>query len=83
MPNNPFYNQPVDSNYQQMKSIFDMLRNSNNPQLLINNMMQSNPAFANIMPILNGNNVNYEKVFRNLCSQRGLNADLIIKNFMG
>lgn len=83
MSNNPFYNQPVDNNYQQMKNIFDMLRNSNNPQLLINNMIQSNPAFASIMPMLNGNNVNYEKVFRNLCSQRGLNADLIIKNFIG
>ena len=85
MPN-PFYtqNNMNNANYvNQLKSTFNALRNSQNPNALINQMIQQNPQMAQTLNMFKGQNVNYEQVFRNLCAQRGLDADYIIKNIMG
>lgn len=89
---NPFYtqnngminNQANNTAFmQQFKNIFNSLKNSQNPNALINQMIQQNPQMAQTLNMFRGQNVNYEKVFRDLCQQRGLDADFIIKNIMG
>lgn len=78
---NPFYNQPVNFNginMGQVKQIYNMLRYSNNPNQLLNQMLANNPQMANAINLIR-NNGNYEQIFRNLCNERGINADEFIR----
>lgn len=80
---NPFYNKPNNTNFEQMRNIYVTLKNSNNPDLLIQNMINQNPQLAQTVKMLRGQNLNYEQIFRKLCSDRGLNPDDVIKNIIG
>lgn len=79
---NPFYS---GGNFPQMnmnyiKQVYDMLRNSGNPTALLNQMAQQNPQLAQIVNLIKANNGNYEQTFRNMCQQRGIDADEFIRN---
>lgn len=80
---NPFITNgrvPNESSMVQMRNMFNMFRNSSNPNMLIDQMIQQNPQMAQVLNLFKGQNVNYEKVFRDLCQQRGIDADYIINN---
>ena len=83
MPN-PFntrgVNQAPQMNMNNIKQIYNMLRYSNNPNQLINQMMAQNPQMSQMLNLIKANGNNYEQVFRNMCNQRGINADEFIKN---
>ncbi len=68
---------------QQVKYIFNMLKNSNNPNALLNSMIQQNPQMAQAINLIRNNSGNYEQVFRDMCKQRGINADEFMKNLNG
>lgn len=70
-------------NMQQVKHIFNMLKNSNNPNELLNNLIQQNPKMAQTINLIRNNSSNYEQVFRDMCKQRGINADDFMRNLMG
>ena len=86
MPN-PFntrgVNQAPQMNMNNIKQIYNMLRYSNNPNQLINQMMAQNPQMSQMLNLIKANGNNYEQVFRNMCNQRGINADEFIKNLTG
>ena len=79
---NPFFNNnPVPSagiNMSQVKQIYNMLRYSNNPGQLLNQMVANNPQLAQTVNLIR-NNGNYEQIFRNMCKERGINADDFIR----
>ncbi len=84
MPN-PFMTNgrvPSESSMVQMRNMFNMFRNSSNPNQLIDQMIQNNPQMAQVLNMFKGQNVNYENVFRDLCKQRGIDAEYIINNLM-
>ena len=75
---NPFYTGGSSTmngiNMQQVKQIYSMLKNSNNPNYLLNQMANQNPQMAQTINLIRSNG-NYEQVFRDMCKQRGINAD--------
>ena len=83
MPN-PFntrsFNSTPQMNMNSIKQVYNLLRNSNNPNQLINQMMAQNPQMSQMLNLIKANGNNYEQVFRNMCNQRGINADEFIKN---
>jgi hypothetical protein len=79
---NPFFRTNPSINMQQVKNIYSMLRNSNNPEMLMNQLMQQNPQLAPTINLIKANG-NYEQVFRNMCNERGINADDFMKQING
>ena len=79
---NPFFRTNPGINMQQVKNIYSMLRNSNNPEMLMNQLMQQNPQLAPTINLIKANG-NYEQVFRKMCSDRGINADDFIRQMNG
>lgn len=79
---NPFFN-PTSSvmngiNMQQVKWIYSMLKNSNNPNVILNQMAQQNPQLRQTINLIKQNG-NYEQIFRDMCKQRGINADDFVR----
>lgn len=78
MPN-PFFNNNSMPNMNginmgQVKQIYNMLRNSSNPNQLLNQMAINNPQLGQAINLIKANG-NYEQVFRDMCNQRGINPD--------
>lgn len=81
---NSLYNQlngrtSLPSNIQQIKNMMNMLRSSNNPQALLQNMIQQNPQMKNVMDIIQQNGGDPKTAFYNLANQRGVNPDEILE----
>lgn len=79
---NPFYTGGSATmngiNMQQIKQVYSMLRNSNNPDFIMNQMVQQHPQLAQTINLIKANG-NYEQIFRDMCRQRGINADDFIR----
>lgn len=75
---NPFFSSHNGINMGQVKQIYNMLRNSNNPNQLLDQMIAQNPQMAQAVNLIK-NNGNYEQVFRSMCKERGINADDFIR----
>lgn len=68
--------------------IMQMMKNGGNPQRMIMNMMRqqagSNPVMNNALQMMEkGDNAGLEKLARNLCSEKGINADEAFKQIKG
>lgn len=61
----------------QIKQMIAMLKGANNPQEMVNNMIQQNPQVSKIIQQYGSP----EKAFRGVAEQMGLNADEIINMF--
>lgn len=58
-----------------LKNMIDMFKSSNNPQMLIQNMLQNNPQVRNI---IQQNGGDPKTAFYNLARQKGINPDEIL-----
>ena len=62
--------------------LFQMIKNSGNPQQLAQQLIQQNPQ---LQQVLNGVNVNdtnqMEQLCKNICVQKGLDFDTMIAQF--
>lgn len=61
-----------------IKSMMSQLKMAKNPSLIIQQLAQNNPQFAQVMQMCGGHNP--KDVFYKMCSQRGINPDEIIRN---
>ncbi len=60
---------------------FQMMQNGN-PQAVLQNMVRQNPILKQAMPLVqNKNSQQLEQTFRNLCKQRGVQPEGIMKQF--
>ena len=79
---NPFFNNSFTSgngiNMGQVKQIYNMLRCSNNPNQLLDQLVSQNPQMAQAINLIKSNG-NYEQVFRSMCKEKGINAEDFIK----
>lgn len=78
---NPFFNNFNGGNginMGQVKQIYNMLRCSNNPNQLLDQLISRNPQMAQAVNLIK-NNGNYEQIFRSMCQEKGINADEFIK----
>lgn len=88
MPN-PFQQMQMQQMMQQqmqnnpqlgsIKQAYNMFQNGNmNPMQIINNMAMQNPQFKPFAQMLQ-NGANPEQVFRQMCQQRGIDANQFIQ----
>lgn len=68
--------------------VIQMMKNGGNPQQMIMNMMKnqagSNPVMNNALQMMEkGDNAGLEKLARNLCSEKGINADEAFNQIKG
>ena len=78
---NPFNTRSVPKtnvNMGQIKQIYNLLRNSNNPNQLIEQMIAKNPQLSPTLNLIRSNG-NYEQIFRDMCRERGIDADDFIR----
>ena len=57
-------------------------KSAQNPQALLTQAMQNNPAMQQIRPLLQMSNGNYEQVFRSLAKQQGIDPDEAVRAIM-
>lgn len=50
-----------------------------NPQALLNQMMQNNPQYSQIMNYINQNGGNPEKAFYKMAKEKGIDPDRFLK----
>lgn len=85
---NPIFNTFNGKNIQKtptpavpdgMINLYKALTSSQNPYQLMAGMAQTNPQIAQILPMLRCKSP--EQMVREICRQRGINADDFIKQF--
>lgn len=57
-----------------------MVKTANNPQAMVNQIMQNNPNFKKVQEIGKQYNGDYEKAFRETAKQMGIDPDEFINN---
>lgn len=57
-----------------------MLKNANNPQAMISQLMENNPKMQQIRELIEANGGDAEKAFRNTAKQMGIDPDEFINN---
>ena len=71
---------------QNAKQLIRTIQMANYPQLALQQMLQSNPKYAQAVQILNGFNGDINGAISSLCAQKGIDANefmnLINQNFV-
>lgn len=78
----------MNSLYQQLnktslpnnsiKQMMNLLKNSNNPQALLQMMINQNPQLQQVMNLINQNGGDAKQTFYALAKQKGVNPDDIL-----
>ena len=59
-------------------SMINMIRNSNNPTAMVNNLAQSNPQMQQVMNLVKQNGGDAKKAFYSLAQQKGIDPNTIL-----
>ena len=59
--------------------MMNLLKSANNPQMLLQQMMQNNPQIKMVMDYINKNGGNPKQAFYNMAKQKGINPDEVLK----
>ena len=63
---------------QPIKQAMNMLKMSANPQLILNQLMQNNPAYSQVQQLIQQNGGDPKAAFYNLCNQMGVDPNEIL-----
>ena len=75
---------PVSSqNLDQIKSMFQAVRNAGNPEYLMAKMMSQNPAMRQVTNYVNSNGGTAKAAFLKLAQQNGANPIEVLKMLYG
>ena len=66
---------------QRVKQAVDMVKNSQNPTAMMQQMVNNNPNMKQVMDVINQHGGNPEKAFRTIAEQNGFNPDDFINMF--
>lgn len=66
------------NNLSQIKNMMNMIRNSNNPQAMLNNMLSQNPQMQQVMNYINQNGGNAQQAFYKMAQEKGINPNEIL-----
>ena len=75
---NNLYRQLNQSSPNNIKQMMNLLRNSNNPQALLQMMANQNPQLRQVMNLINQNGGDARQTFYALAKQKGINPDDIL-----
>lgn len=67
---------PMNPNIQQLRNVYNMIRQAQNPQMLLNNLASQNPQLAQAMQMCKSGNP--KDIFYKMCEQRGINPEDIL-----
>ena len=62
----------------QYKGMFNMLRHSNNPQMMLQQLLRNNPNYKQIEQLINNANGDPQRAFYGFCEQVGINPQEFI-----
>lgn len=65
-------------NIQQIKSMMQMIQNSNNPSAMLQTLMMQNPQFQSVMQFVNQNGGDPKAAFYALAKQKGVDPNEVI-----
>lgn len=63
---------------QNVRQMMGMLNNSQNPQVMMNSMVQNNPNMKQVMDIINQSGGDPKKAFYALAEQKGIDPQEIL-----
>ena len=63
---------------RQAKQVMRMVKSANNPQLMLQQMIQNNPNYAEAMQLINSYNGDLNTAISTLCSQHGIDMNEFI-----
>ncbi len=66
---------------QNLKNLFSIVKNSNNPTAMLNQMLMNNPQLKQAMDYINSNGGDARQAFFNLAKQKGIDPEEILKQF--
>ena len=69
----------IMQNIAPIKQMMNMVMSSRNPQAMVNQMLQNNPQYKQVMDIVNQNGGDPKKAFYELARQKGINADEFLR----
>ena len=61
-----------------IKQAFQMVQSASNPQMMMNQMMQNNPAYAQVQQWIQQNGGNPRTAFYNVANQMGVDPNQIL-----
>ena len=67
-----------NGNVMQIKNMMNMLKNSNNPQAMLQNMMNQNPQMKQVMNMIRESGGDPKTAFYNKAKQMGINPDDVL-----
>ena len=70
---------PQPRGMANLKQMMQMFKSASNPQLFVQNMMQSNPNATHIMQLIQANGGDPKAAFYSLAKQRGINPEDFLK----
>ena len=65
-------------NLQPIRNMMQMIRGAQNPQAMMNMMVQNNPNLRQAMDLIQKSGGSPEKAFYTLCQQRGIDPQQIL-----
>ena len=68
----------VSSQIQPIKNALNMVRAAQNPQLMMNQLMQKNPMYSQVQQIIQQNGGDPQKAFYSLAQQMGVDPNQIL-----
>lgn len=63
----------------QIKQMMSMVQSAQNPQAMLNQMMQNNPQMQQAMKLINQHGGDAQKAFYSLAQERGIDPQEILK----
>lgn len=84
MPSSLFQNQnlspnpQLNSNFSNILNLYNMVRNSNNPTLMLQSLAQSNPQVKGVMDLVQQYGGDPRTAFYELAKQKGIDPNQIL-----
>ena len=69
---------PQAGRFGQIRNMMQMIRGSGNPQAMLQQMMQNNPQYQQVMQLVNQAGGDPRQAFYQMAQQMGVNPDEII-----
>ena len=77
---NMLNNSAISRQIQPLKQALNAIRASGNPQMMMNQILQQNPKYAQAMQLVRDNGGDPQKAFYSLANQMGVNGDEILNS---
>ena len=79
---NPILNQLMGAalGNNGIMQMFQNVKNAQNPNAMLQSLMQNNPQMKQVMDIINQNGGNAKQAFYNMAQQKGIDPNTIINN---